>query len=162
VATFTEFALPIPDWVYPVWAVALAMLVLLAARISVGLRWTATTVALAYVGWRCVMWLILAGFGFPQSTVPFLMLLGAVVIDLICLAGLPWLIESPIGAVVVTTAVYVGAWLQATLVAAPPVDYASAPVAAALLLAGWLVLAGARARRQSVRIAVDHAETITK
>jgi hypothetical protein len=146
VEIFTSFALPIPDWVYPVWAVGAAMFVLLAARRSIGRRFTATTVGFAYVTWRCVMWPILVGFGFPPSTVPFLLMLGAVAIDVICLAGMPWLIESAVGAVVVTTMVYLGVWAQAALLAAPPISYWSAPVSAVLLLAGWLLISGLHAK----------------
>jgi hypothetical protein len=60
-----KFSLPVEPWVYPLWAVAAAMLTLVIARRNVGLRWTATTIAVGYVGWRCVLWPILAGVGFP-------------------------------------------------------------------------------------------------
>lgn len=146
--SYKHFALPIPDWVYPVWTVGAVVLVLVAARLATGRRWTATVIAGAYVAWRCAIWVALGAFGFPHSTVPFLLVLGGLAVDLVCLAGLPWAAEASLGALVATAAIYVGAWAQSVLVAAPPISYWSAPVAAVALLAGWAVVAGLRARRQ--------------
>jgi hypothetical protein len=136
-----RFSLPIPDWVYLVWAGVAGMLVLVCARKSVGWRFTATTVAGAYVAYRCVMWAALAGVGFPHSTVPFLLLGGALAIDLVCLARLPWLVEAIVGGVAVTGAVYGAAWLQGAALALPPVSYPSALWAALALVEGWLLVA---------------------
>jgi hypothetical protein len=135
--TVRSFALPIPDWVYPVWIVGAAMLVLLLARRSVGARWTATTVAAAYVAWRCVLWPLLVGMGFPQSTVPFLLLGGAVAIDVVCILALPWLVEAAAGAILVTFAVYAGGYTQSVVLAAPPIAYWSLPFGAAALFMTW-------------------------
>lgn len=132
-----SFALPIPDWVYPVWIVGAAMLVHRLARRSVGGRWTATAIAAAYVAWRCVLWPLLVGMGFPQSTVPFLLLGGAVAIDVVCLLALPWLAEAAAGAFLVTFAVYAGGYVQSVVLAAPPIAYWSAPFAAAALFMTW-------------------------
>ena len=49
-AAVLHFALPVPDWVYPVWLVAAAGLVLVLARWMIGRPWAATVVAAAYVG----------------------------------------------------------------------------------------------------------------
>ena len=39
-----SFAMPIAPWVYPVWAIAICVALLVFARIMVGWRWTATAV----------------------------------------------------------------------------------------------------------------------
>src|SRR5436305_4611293 len=50
--TPTQFMLPVPSWVHPAWLVCAGLLALVAARKLVGLRWTATIVAGAYLGYR--------------------------------------------------------------------------------------------------------------
>ena len=58
-AAVLHFALPTPAWVYPVWLLAAAGLVLVLARWMIGRPWAATAVAGGYVayrswpGWRC-------------------------------------------------------------------------------------------------------------
>lgn len=150
-ASVVNFSLPVPSWVYPVWIVGAAMLVLLLARHSVGLRWTATTIATAYIGWRCLIWLLLAATDFPLSAVPFLLLGGALAIDVVCRLGLPWPAEAAGGATLVAAAVYLGGYLQSHLLVAPPIDYWSAPVAAAALLVGWATARSFIARGRSTR-----------
>jgi hypothetical protein len=145
-ALLRRFSLPIPDWVYLTWAAGAAMLVLVLARRSVGWRFTATAVAGTYLAYRCVMWLLLAGVGFPKSTVPFLLLGGALAIDLVCLAGLAWPVEAVLGAVAVTAAIYGAAYVQAAVLAAPPVDYGSIGWAMLALTGGWLVAGALWAR----------------
>ena len=147
---FHHFALPIPAWVYPLWISTAIVLTLVVARRSVGLRWTATTLAAAYVGWRCVLWPILAVTRFPHSTVPFLLLLVGLAIDLIAMANLPWLTEAVLGAIGVTAVVYVGAYLQSVVVAAPPISYWSAPVSALIIAVLWGAFARARQSRNLV------------
>lgn len=136
-----NFALPIPSWVYPFYAVVGAMLVLVLARVSVGRRWTATAIAGAYVLYRCLIWPVLAGTGFPTSAVPFFLLAGAVVIDLAYLARMPRYARAAAGAVVVTAAVYGGLALQSVVAVAPPVAYWPAPLTAVVFAAAWLVAA---------------------
>lgn len=148
--SLVAFSLPVPAWVYPLWATTAAMLVLLAARRSVGLRWTASTVAVAYVGWRCVMWPILAGVSFPTSAIPFLILAGGIAIDLVCLLNLPWPAEAALGATITTTAIYLAGFVQSYALVAPPISYWSAPVAALLLFLGWSALAALRTHRDQV------------
>jgi hypothetical protein len=145
--SLVRFSLPVEPWVYPLWAVAAAMLTLVIARRSVGLRWTATTVAVAYIGWRCVLWPILAGVGFPTSAIPLLILAGALAIDLICLLDLPWPAEASLGTAITTVAVYLAGFVQSYALVTPPISYWSAPIAALILFAGWSALAGLRARR---------------
>ena len=58
-AAVLHFALPTPAWVYPVWLLAAAGLVLVLARWMIGRPWAATAVAGGYVAYRCVAWVAL-------------------------------------------------------------------------------------------------------
>jgi hypothetical protein len=136
-----QFSLPVQPWVYPLWAVAAGMLTLVVARRSVGRRFTATTLAAGYVAWRCLVWPILAGFGYPTSAIPFLIIAGGLAIDLICLATLPWPAEAALGAVLTTAVVYLAAFVQSSAIVAPPISYWSAPIAALILFLTWTALA---------------------
>src|ERR1700712_797943 len=69
-----HFAMPIPPWVYPVRVIAVCVPLLVVARMLVGLRWTATTVAAAYVAYRCVIWPLLTVGTFPPSYLPLWLL----------------------------------------------------------------------------------------
>ncbi|HCT75171.1 MAG TPA: hypothetical protein DGT23_00965 [Micromonosporaceae bacterium] len=80
------FALPVGDWVYPAWMAGAALLTLVAARLFVGARWTASAIAAGYLAYRMLAWILLVGSGFPPSYPPFLLLAGAVMIDLVFLA----------------------------------------------------------------------------
>jgi hypothetical protein len=124
--TPTQFMLPVPSWVHPTWLVCAGLLTLLVARKVVGLRWTATTLAGAYLAYRCVAWLALVGTGFPPSTVPFVLLVGAVLVDVAVLVRLPGWIAGP----VVAGLVYAAGVVQEALDALPPWNWWSAiPVA---------------------------------
>jgi hypothetical protein len=140
-ASLLNFALPIPSWVYPFYAVVGAMLVLVLARASVGRRWTATAIAAAYIAYRCLIWPILAGAGFPTSAVPFFLPAGALVVDLAFLLRLPRYVRPVAGAVAVTAAVYGGLALQSAVAVAPPVAYRSAPLTFVVFGAAWLAAA---------------------
>jgi len=52
--TPTQFMLPVPSWVHPTWLVCAGLLTLVVARRVVGLRWTATTLAAVYLGYRAM------------------------------------------------------------------------------------------------------------
>ncbi|RZU30702.1 hypothetical protein [Blastococcus saxobsidens] len=96
------FMLPVPSWVHPAWLICAGLLSLVLARKIIGLRWTATVIAVVYLGYRGVMWLGLVATGFPPSVLPVVLILGAVLIDLAVTRGIPgW-----IAGVVVTAAVY--------------------------------------------------------
>jgi hypothetical protein len=146
-AAVVHFALPVAAWVYPLWIATAAALTLLAARRSVGWRWTATTLAAAYLGWRCVLWPFFAATGFPHSAVPYAIVAVGLAVDLACLLELGWLPEAVVGAVLVTAATYLALYVQARAADAPPISYSSAFVAAPILAAGWAVLANLRTRR---------------
>jgi hypothetical protein len=132
-----HFALPVPAWVYPLWIVAAAGVTLMVARRSIGLRWTATTLAAAYLAYRCVLFPLLMSTGWPTSAVPFVILGAGLAVDLVCRLNLPWLAEAVAGGLLVALAVYVAVFVQSYVLVAPPISYWSAPVAAAVLMAVW-------------------------
>jgi hypothetical protein len=141
-----RFALPVPPWVYLAWIVAAAMLVLVVARWTIGWRWSASAVTAGYLAYRCLLWVLLAGAGFPRSAVPFLLLAGALGVDMVISAPafsklLTWPARPVLGAVAVAAAITGGAWLQDVLLVAPPLDYRSVAAAAGVLAAEWLFLA---------------------
>ena len=90
-----------PSWVHPAWLVCAGLLALVVARKVVGLRWTATTIAGVYLAYRAVMWLLLVGMGFPPSVLPFVLLVGAVLVDLAVTFRLPGWAAGPVVAGVV-------------------------------------------------------------
>ena len=137
--TPTMFMLPVPSWVHPAWMVCAGLLALVVARKVVGLRWTATTIAGVYLAYRAVMWLLLVGMGFPPSVLPFVLLVGAVLVDLAVTYRLPGWAAGP----VVTGVVYGVAVGQEALGLLPPWNWWSVlPVAVvfALLWTGVDVL----------------------
>ncbi len=130
-----HFALPVPDWVYPVWLVAAGGLVLVLARGSIGARWAATAVAGGYVAFRCLAWPALVAGGFPPSAVPFALLGVAVAVD-VGFRSRP--VPRPLaGPVLVAVGAGVALWLQDTWLVLPPVAGAAVPAAAVLLAACW-------------------------
>lgn len=132
--TVLQFALPMPDWLYPVWLVTVAAFVLVLARWSVGLNWTATVIAAGYVAYRCLAWVALVGGGFPPSAVPFLLIAVAVAVDLAFLVPLPDPVRPLVGSVLVALAAIAGAAVQTEKLVIPPFDQSG-------LLAGSTVLA---------------------
>ena len=121
-----EFALPVPSWVHPAWLVLAGLLSLVLARKVVGLRWTATTVAAAYLAYRAVTGIALVAIGFPPSVFPVVLLVGAVLVDLAVLRRVPGWVAGPL----VAAAVYGVAVVQEALGFLPPWNWQSAvPVA---------------------------------
>jgi hypothetical protein len=124
--TPTQFMLPVPSWVNPTWLICAGLLSLLVARKVVGLRWTATTIAGLYLTYRCIAWLALVSTGFPPSTPPFVLLVGAVCVDLAVTRRVPGWLAGP----VVAGVVYAAAAGQEALGILPPWNWWSmAPVA---------------------------------
>jgi hypothetical protein len=120
--TPTQFMLPVPSWVHPTWLICAGLLTLVVARKVVGLRWTATILAAVYLAYRCVAWLALVGGGFPPSAIPFVLLVGAIGVDLAVTYRLPGWLAGPL----VAGAVYgVGAGQEA-LDLLPPWNWWSA------------------------------------
>jgi hypothetical protein len=120
--TPTQFMLPVPSWVHPTWLICAGLLTLVVARKVVGLRWTATTVAGVYLAYRCVAWLALVGAGFPPSAIPFVLLVGAVGVDLAVTSRLPGWLAGP----VVAGVVYAAGAGQEALDLLPPWNWWSA------------------------------------
>jgi hypothetical protein len=134
--TPTQFMLPVPAWVHPAWLVCAGLLALVVARRSVGLRWTATTIAGAYLAYRAVCWVLLTSAGFPPSVLPVMLLAGAVLVDLAVLARVPGWLAGP----VVTGGVALAAWVQSVVAAIPPWDWAALPVIAVVSGLLWTAL----------------------
>jgi len=143
-AAVLHFSLPVPAWVYPVWIATAAALTLVAARRSVGWRFTATAIAAGYLAWRCLLWPLFAVTGFPHSAVPFVVLAVGLAIDVACLVQLSWPAEAALGAVLVTGATYLALYVQDQAGSAPPVSYASALWVAPILAVGWALLSRLR------------------
>jgi hypothetical protein len=121
-----EFALPVPSWVHPTWLICAGLLSLLLARKIVGLRWTATIIAAAYLAYRAVIGVALVAIGFPPSVLPAVLLVGAVLIDLAVTHRIPGWVAGPL----VTGVVYGAGFFQEFLGLLPPWNWWSAlPVA---------------------------------
>jgi hypothetical protein len=134
--TPTQFMLPVPSWVHPSWMICAGLLALVVARKVVGLRWTATTIAGAYLAYRCVMWVLLVATGFPPSDIPFVLLAGAVLVDLAVSARVPgW-----IAGVVVAAGVYAVGLGQEELGLLPPWNWWSAPPVAVGFALSWAMV----------------------
>lgn len=157
-----HFTLPIPDWVYPLWGIAVSALVLVPARSTLARRWSALVVAAAYVAYRSVIWPLLLGLGFPVSTVPFYLLAVGLAVDLAFRIGAGHRTATAgIGALLVTAFGYGALWLQsqfrpwvlgdAHTESAPPIAYWTASVALAGVFVLWV--AGAAAARRLGRVA---------
>jgi hypothetical protein len=125
-----HFALPIPDWVYPLWGIGVAGLVLIIAARTIGKAWAATLVATAYVAYRALIWPALVLGDFPPSTVPFYLVFVGLAVDLARRAK-----YQVITAAAVTAGGYGALLVQDVLVEAPPTAYWTAPITFAGLTA---------------------------
>ncbi|GGO27017.1 hypothetical protein GCM10010116_54210 [Microbispora rosea subsp. aerata] len=135
-AMVLKFSLPIPDMVYAVYAGVVGVGILVFARIMVGRRFTATAVAGAYVGYRCLIWPLLVGGGFPPSTVPFFFLLAGLGVDLAFLVSIRHL-RPLVGAALAVAGVYGGLFVQDRVLEAPPYAPEAWPVALVTLAVAW-------------------------
>ncbi|QRP46267.1 hypothetical protein [Amycolatopsis sp. FDAARGOS 1241] len=143
-----HFTMPIPEWVYPLWGIGVTALILVPARRTLGFRWAALSVAGAYVAYRCVMWPLLLGLGFPVSTVPFYLLAVGLAVDLAVTIGAGHRVASAaIGSLLVSAFGYGALWLQSQLrpwllgdshtESAPPVAYWTVAVALVGVFVLW-------------------------
>jgi hypothetical protein len=130
-----QFMLPVPSWVHPAWLVCAGLLALVVARKTVGLRWTATLLAGAYLAYRAVAWVLLTATGFPPSVLPVMLLAGAVLVDVAVTARVPGWVAAP----VVTAGVALAALAQSAVAVIPPWNWGVLPVVAV----GFAVLWGA-------------------
>ena len=159
-----HFTMPIPEWVYPLWGIGVMALILVLARRTLGFRWSASAVALAYIAYRGVMWPLLLGMGFPVSTIPFYLLFVGLAVDLAFAIGREHgLLTAGAGALLVTAFGYGALWLQsqfrpwilgdAHTESAPPVEYWTAGVALVAVFVLWAA-AGPVTRRLAARRSV--------
>lgn len=168
----TGFTLPVPDYLYPVYAVVVGLSVLVVARLLIGRFGAATLVAAAYVGFRTLAWPLLTFTGFPPSAVPFFLVVAGLLVDVAFLVRLP-AVRAVLGAAVVTAGTYaalaaqsavmgpVYGWIkgQEGLLGAPPLVTASAVWAGLGLLVCWLAVEWIASRRRPRETAapVPHA-----
>jgi hypothetical protein len=137
-AAVLHFALPTGPWVYPVWLLAAAGLVLVLARWMIGRPWAATVVAGGYVAYRCVTGALLDGIGFPGSAVPFVLLALGVAIDAAFRAPLPEWLRPLLGALLAGAAVTGTMVLQHEWLALPPIGPIGLVTGTLLLAALWI------------------------
>ncbi|MEU7911828.1 hypothetical protein [Microbispora bryophytorum] len=135
-AMVLKFSLPIPDVVYALYAGVVGVAILVFARVMVGRRYTATAIAGAYVAYRCLIWPLLVGGGFPPSAVPFFLLLAGLAVDLAFLVPIKQL-RPLMGAVLATAGVYGGLLAQDRVLEAPPYAPQAWPAALAALVVVW-------------------------
>ena len=137
-AAVLHFALPTPAWVYPVWLLAAAGLVLVLARWMIGRPWAATAVAGGYVAYRCVAWVALRAVDFPASAVPFVLLAVGVAVDVAFLAPLPEWLRPLLGTLLVGTAATGTMVVQHEWVSLPPIGPIGLVTGTLLLAALWI------------------------
>ncbi|WP_196073311.1 hypothetical protein [Nakamurella alba] len=123
-----HFAMPIASWVYPVWTLAICVIVLVAARIATGFRWAATCAVGLYVAYRCVIWPLLVAGDFPPSSLPIWLLVVGVLVDLVFLVRMNEALRAVLGAVLVTAGGY-GALALSALVTGTPLSLGSQDIA---------------------------------
>jgi len=145
-----SFALPVDPWVYPLWIVGAALLTLVAARYFVGARWTATAIAGGYLAYRVFAWALLTGTGFPPSIPPFLLIGGAIVIDLAFLAVANPYARAIAGAVLATAATAAALSAQRFVVGSPEIDPLAFVWGGIVLAVAWTGLAGLLNRAEQV------------
>ncbi|MEV4468151.1 hypothetical protein ACFFR3_26355 [Nonomuraea salmonea] len=156
------FTLPVPDYLYPVYAVVAGLSVLVLARRLIGRFGAATLVAAGYVGFRTVIWPLLTFTGFPPSALPFFLVVAGLLVDVAFLVRMPY-VRAVLGTVVATAAAY-GALVvqnaamgpvygalkgQEGLLGAPPLATSSAVWAGIGLLVAWLAIEALTGRRKA-------------
>ncbi|SEG38709.1 hypothetical protein SAMN05444920_102821 [Nonomuraea solani] len=160
-AMMVGFTLPVPDYLYPVYAVVAGLSVLVVARLLIGRFGAATLVAGGYVAVRTVAWPLLTYTGFPPSAVPFFLVAAGLLVDVAFLVRLP-AVRALLGAAGVTAGAY-GALIvqnavmgpvygalkgQEGLLGAPPLATSSAVWAGLGLMAAWLAAEWLVSRRK--------------
>jgi len=128
-----EFMLPVPSWVHPAWLVCAGLLSLLIARRTTRIPWAATLVAAAYLIYRSVTGVSLVAADFPPSAIPYMLLAGAVAVDV----ATRYRLTAPAGAVAVTAVTYAAALLLHQVAVIPPWLWWSAPAVAVVFAVQW-------------------------
>ncbi|MFJ2033355.1 hypothetical protein [Streptosporangium sp. NPDC087985] len=129
-----NFALPVPDQVYPLYAAVAAMIVLVFVRAMIGRMFAATAVVGAYVAYRALIWPLLAVADFPRSAVPIFLIAGAFAVDLAFLIRIP-VLRALAGSLGATVLVDQALRLQSMAYHTPPL------VPSMTMLIGGLMLA---------------------
>ncbi len=122
-----KFAMPIPPWVYPIWALVVCVPILVMARHLVGRIWTATAITGVYVAYRALILPLLVVSGFPPSVPPFWLLGLGLLVDALFLLKFNAYARAVVGAVLITAGGYGVLWLQNVL-SGTPTDLAYKPV----------------------------------
>jgi hypothetical protein len=139
----------IPDWIYPLWLILFSTLVLVAARTIDGRRWTATSVAGLYLAYRVIGDAVLGAASFPHTFIPFMLLGGALVVDLA--ARWRW---QPLLTTTMLVCIYYGsATTIGWVTPMPPFALTTAPVVAVALWTGLNAAAWYNQKREQNRAA---------
>lgn len=158
-----NFALPVSDQVYPLYAAAVAVIVLVFARAMIGRTFAATAVAASYIAYRTLIWPLLALADFPHSAVPIFLIAGALAVDLAFLIRVPAL-RALVGSLAATVLVDQALRLQSMAFLTPPlVPPLTMLIGGALLTALWLggewALTRHRLRAQDMEAVVSATAT---
>lgn len=145
-AMVLKFSLPVPDAVYSVYAGVFGVAILVFARVMIGRRLTATTITAGYIAYRCLIWPLLVGGGFPPSAIPFFFVLAGLGVDLAFLVPIRYL-RPLVGAVLATAGVYGGLMVQDRVLETPPYAPEAWPFALAALAVVWFALEWFTGRR---------------
>jgi hypothetical protein len=122
----------LPTWLYPIWMVAVASLLLVIANRIQKWRWTATATTAIYLALRGLAGLALTSTGYSPSFIPVMILGAGVVIDL----GLHYRWPAWLTTVLTAGVYYLGAMLISRWTLMPRFDWITAPGAAVLLWTG--------------------------
>ena len=133
-AVALHFALPVPDQLYPLYAVIAAVLVAVYARAMIGRMFSATAMVAVYVAFRTLIWPLLALAGFPHSAVPVFLIVGALAVDLSFLIRIPAL-RVLVGSLAATVLLDQALRFQHATFIAPPL------VTPMTMVIGWAGLA---------------------
>ena len=118
-AVALHFALPVPDQLYPLYAVMAGIMVAVYARAMIGRMFSATAVVGAYVVFRALIWPLLAAADFPRSAIPVFVIAGALAVDLAFLIRMP-VVRALVGSLGATLLVDQALRLQHSTFIAPP------------------------------------------
>ncbi|GAA0649087.1 hypothetical protein GCM10010174_85660 [Kutzneria viridogrisea] len=146
-AAVEHFSLGLPEWLYPVWCLLSAALVLAVAKRFLLGRWVATLIAGAYVGYRVLVLGLMTALDFPPCVVPFWVIAVGVAVDLALL--LPAVLVPVGGAMLVTAFGYAALWGQGAVAQAPPAALGSWPAVLVATALGWFAVEWAVGRHRA-------------
>lgn len=158
-----KFSLPVPDQVYPLYAAAAAVIVLVFARAMIGRMFAATAVIGVYIAYRTLIWPLLALADFPRSSVPIFLIAGALAVDLAFLIRIP-VLRALAGSLAATVLVDQALRLQSVAYHTPPLVPPMTMVIGGLMLAvlwvgGEWAMSRYRLRAQDMEAVVSATAT---